>query len=181
MLGLRGEAPANVSQKRSWLTSNEIKVLPINPQKQKQVKYVGTLVANGTTLYQGLYPNVDRPMCDQGAPLSPTQPSALERSDQLSSPMQTATLEFDDHIALPSPTKSPRKYQSHYAKHKATATKWKALLPSLLPQYTDLVASRSAIPTSVLNDHHPTTCMTTHCKQSPSILKVLCIYRACVS
>ena len=72
MLGLRKEAPANISQKRSWLTSNEIKVPPINPQKQKRVKYVGTLVADSTTLYQGLYPDVDQPMCNQGALPSPS-------------------------------------------------------------------------------------------------------------
>lgn len=120
-------------------------------------------------------------MCNQGAPPSPTQPSALEHSDELSSPMQTVTLEFDDHIVLPSPTKSPWKYQSQYAKHKATATKWKALLPLLLPQYANLMASRSVIPTSVPNDHHPTTCVTASCKQCPSILKVLCIYWTCES
>jgi hypothetical protein len=180
-LGLREERPANVSQKRSWLTANEIKVPPVNPRKQKRVKYVGALVTNGTTLYQGLYPDIDMPLHNddgRGDPVSLSRSSMSEDLDNPLSPMQVATMDFGNHITLPSPKKSPRKYQSHSVKREATAIKWRALLPLLLPQYADLVGSRPTIPTSLPKDHHPTTCTTGGCKQSSSILKVLCVYRA---
>lgn len=180
-LGLPAETPANNSEKRSWLTANEVKVPPVNSRKRKKIQYVGALVADGTTLYQGLYSEVDRPLHNSHGQQVLPPPSTPETSEDLAGPsfsMETATLDFGNHIEQPSPRKSPRKYQSHTVKRQVTAQKWRELLPLLLPQYASLVASRSLIPTTLPNDHRPTRCTTTGCKQSV-VLKVACVYRTC--
>ena len=97
-------------------------------------------------------------------------------------PADIDSVDFGDHVpSLTSPTKlsRPRKYQSHSAKRLSTALKWKALLPELLPLYADLVVVRSATPFDIPDNHVPSKCSRMSCKQSPVILKVLCVYHTC--
>ena len=180
-LGLVNDAsvPINGSTWQVMLTANTIREPALNPRKRRKIQYAASIVMTKNTFYQ----RVDELPDQAGYSRSGTPPTkacaSVDGGDNASSTAAVCSIEFGNILPSSSPTKSCQKYQSHSEKRRATSLKWRALLPTLLPQYATLVANRSAIPLDIPGNHTPTMCTTTNCRQSASVLKVLCIYRMC--